>query len=150
MLVSSDRRYRFDVSPAELWRQLCAVDQYQRWWPWLRRLEADALRVGEVWTCVVQPPLPYRLRFHLSIDEVEPLETVAATVTGDIVGTARLRVRPRGGGSELHLVSSLAPRSPALKMVARAARPVAQMGHDWVIDTGIRQLRARALGPPAA
>ena len=25
------------------------------------------------------------------------------------------------------------------------ARPVAQWGHDWVLDTGLRQFRAKAL-----
>jgi hypothetical protein len=31
-----------------------------------------------------------------------------------------------------------------LKTVARLARPMAQFGHDWVLDTGARQFRSHA------
>lgn len=144
--VRSDLRHRFAVSPDDLWDRLAAVDEFRTWWPWLRHLHADGLRAGAVWSCVVQPPLPYRLRFDLTLDEVVAGQAVWATVHGDIVGTAHLEVRQRPGGSELHLISDLAPRRRVLKAASSVARPLAQFGHDWVLDTGIQQFRDRALG----
>jgi hypothetical protein len=94
---------------------------------------------------VVQPPLPYSLRFRITLDEIEHGRFAAATIDGDITGTARIDVTPTDAGSELRLVSRLAPANGWLRAVSAVARPIAQMGHDWVIDTGLRQFRAKAL-----
>jgi uncharacterized protein YndB with AHSA1/START domain len=145
VLVRSDRRYRFAVPPRELWAVATAVDHYRAWWPWLRRFEADGFETGAVWRCVVQPPLPYTLTFEISLDEVFAPSRVRATIRGDIEGVAELEVRPVGTGSEARLVSQLAPANAMLRTAARLARPAVRFGHDWVLDVGARQFRARAM-----
>jgi hypothetical protein len=143
--IRSDRRHSFAVSPDELWAAMRRVDAYRGWWPWLRSFDAAALAPGEVWTAVVQPPLPYRLRFDLHLDEVLAPRIVTAVVAGDIEGSARLEITPTAVGSELHFTSELSPTNPVLRTVAQMARPVVRFGHDWVLDTGLRQFRDRAL-----
>jgi len=146
--VRSDRRYRFDVPPPELWAAMTDVGAYRAWWPWLTRFEAGAFAAGEAWRCTVQPPLPYVLRFTLHLDAVDPPREASATVDGDIVGEARVVLHDGGdGGSELHLTSSLAPANGVLRAVARLAGPVVRFGHDWVLDTGVRQFRSKGLPP---
>ncbi len=147
MDVRSDRRYRFPVEPEELWAVLTRTDDYRGWWPWLRHLDGAELVPGTEWGCVVQPPLPYVLRFTLRIVEVDAPRSVAAVVDGDLTGDARLDIAATGDGTELHLVSRLAPSNVVLRSVARLAAPVARFGHDWVLDTGVRQFRERALPP---
>jgi uncharacterized protein YndB with AHSA1/START domain len=143
--ISSDRRHAFAVPPEELWEAMAQVDAYRRWWPWLRHFDGIALGAGEVWTAVVQPPLPYRLRFEIHLDDVRAPHHVGAEITGDIEGQARLEVAPTSDGSELHVVSELEPTSSLLRAVAQVASPVARFGHQWVLDTGLRQFRERAL-----
>jgi hypothetical protein len=143
--VRSDRRWRFAVTPEALWARLADVDAYRSWWPWLRGLDGAAFEVGSVWRCVVQPPLPYRLRFTLALEEVEAPRFVTATVAGDIVGHAAIDVGAADGGSELRLVSTLAPRNAVLRTVAGFTPHLARFGHDWVVDTGLRQFERRAL-----
>jgi uncharacterized protein YndB with AHSA1/START domain len=143
--IRSDRRHAFAVPPEELWVAMSQVDRYRQWWPWLRRFDAGGLRAGEVWSAEVQPPLPYRVRFELCLDDVTSPHRVAAVITGDIEGTARLEVTDHPTGSELHVVSELAATSRTLRTVLRLAPPVARYGHDWVLDTGLRQFRDRAL-----
>ncbi len=145
MEVVSDRRYAFDADRPALWRALSAVEDYPRWWPWLRRFEARGLIAGDVWQCTVRPPVPYPLRFTIAIDDVVTEELVTATLAGDLVGTARLDVTDDGQGSTIRLVSRLAPASPVVRGVALVARPLARFGHDWVLRTGFRQFNARAL-----
>lgn len=145
VLVRSDRRYRFAQRPEDLWPVLTRTGDYRTWWPWLRRFDGDGFEAGEAWTCVVQPPLPYSLRFRVVLDGVDPCRLVTATIDGDIVGEARLELTATADGSEVRLVSHLAPEHPLLRAIARVARPVAQLGHDWVLDTGLRQFRSRAL-----
>jgi hypothetical protein len=140
--VRSDRRYRFAIGPEELWPRMARVEDYQTWWPWLRHCDAEAFEPGARWTCVVQPPLPYSLRFRITLDEIDHGRFAAATIDGDITGTARIDVTPVDEGSELRLVSQLAPANTLLRAVSVVARPIARLGHDWVLDTGLRQFRA--------
>ena len=144
--IRSDRRFGFDVGHASVWSAIGRVDRYQEWWPWLHRFDGDALREGDRWHCVVKPPLPYRLRFDVILVEVVDRDVVRARVGGDITGSARLDVIDRGPCSELRLRSELVPVDRTLRLIARVARPVATFGHDWVLDTGVRQFRA-ALPP---
>jgi hypothetical protein len=125
---------------------MARVDDYRRWWPWLRRFDAAGLERGVTWTATVQPPLPYRLTFDLHLVAVDAPHLVVADITGDLEGEARIEVSPTGVGSELHLTSALVPTNPVLRAVAQVAEPMARYGHQWVLDTGLRQFRDRALG----
>jgi hypothetical protein len=143
--IRSDRRHAFSVPPAELWAAMARIEAYRIWWPWLRRFEADGFAPGSTWSAVVQPPLPYRLRFDVVLDQVDAPSVVSAQVSGDIEGSARLEVAPLDDGCELHLLSELRPTNGVLRAVAQVAAPLARFGHDWVLDTGLRQFRDRAL-----
>jgi hypothetical protein len=143
--VDSDRTYHFVCAPTVVWDVLVRTDEYRSWWPWLRRFERGPLEPGARWSCVVQPPLPYRVAFDLVIDEVHDGSLVTATVAGGLHGAARLELEPDGSGSVLHLAASLTPTDRLLRAVAVAAPPVARFGHDWILDTGFRQF-ASALG----
>jgi len=125
---------------------MARTTEYTRWWPWLHHLQAEGLVAGDVWSCHIQPPLPYFLRFTIALDEVVPAASARATVAGDITGTAVLTLAPTDdGGSELRLVSDLAPASSVLRAFAVVARPLVVWGHDWVLGEGIRQFRERGL-----
>jgi hypothetical protein len=134
----TDRTWTFPVPAGDLWAAIADTASYRRAWPWLRRFEADGgLAPGATWRCLVQPPLPYAVRFSLHVDEVEPGRRVAVRVSGDIGGTAELWVDGDGDGrSQARLVSSLAPRHPLLRWFARVGRPMVRWGHDWVLSTG--------------
>jgi uncharacterized protein YndB with AHSA1/START domain len=145
-VIRSDRRFTFEQPPDVVWAAMGNTSAYTRWWPWLRRFDAEGLVTGDVWTCHIQPPLPYFLRFTITLDEVVPEASASATVAGDIGGTAGLTLLPGGaGGTEVRLVSDLAPASPVLRAFATVARPLVVWGHDWVLAEGIRQFKARAL-----
>jgi uncharacterized protein YndB with AHSA1/START domain len=166
----SDRRYRFAADRWSVWTAIGSVHEYRAWWPWLRRFEANGLAVGDVWVCQIQPPVPYALRFTVTVEQVDAPRLVVATVDGDVRGTARLdleddepaddptngpvagvEVGPtdgRGDGCRVRLRSTLVPANRTLRTVARLSRPVAQFGHARVIDTGARQFEDRALSRP--
>lgn len=145
MLVRSDRTYRFDASPDQFWAAVEDVGSYRRWWPWLRTFDGLAFAPGSRWTCAVQPPVPYRIRFTVDLDTVEPFRMVTVKVSGDILGTASLHVAADGAGSVVRLVSELMPNNRILRAAALVARPIVRFGHDWVLDTGASQFAASAL-----
>ncbi len=145
--VRSDRRFRFDAERAVVWAAVARVDRYQEWWPWLHDFDGAAMREGERWRCVIRPPLPYQLRFDVVLVEVIEHRRVSARLDGDITGWAQLTAVDRGAGCELRLQSALSPANRTLRLVASVARPVVTFGHDWVLDTGAREFRSRALPP---
>jgi hypothetical protein len=156
--ITTVHRYDLPLPREEVWDLISDVSAYRRWWPWLRSFDAAALAAGEEWRCVVQPPVPYVVRFGVVIEHVEAQVLVRATVTGDVVGTATLTLDDgeddgngddgEGGyGCTATLWSSLAPGNSALRLVSRFAAPIARFGHDWVLDSGARQFIDRALVP---
>lgn len=145
MMVRSDRSFDFDRPIDDVWAAIGNVEAYRCWWPWLRRFQADALVPGDRWECSVRPPVPYRLRFAVTLDEVEAPRRITATVSGDIFGDASVSLTPTPEGCRIRLVSALEPAAQPLRGVTRLAPWLAQFGHDWVLDTGLGQFRRRAL-----
>ncbi len=163
--ITTVHRYPLPLGCDEVWAQISQVSCYRAWWPWLRSFEASALANGEEWRCMVQPPVPYPVRFRVEIEHVVAPSLVRARVLGDVVGVAVLTLEhaqtdadadadadahaDTAGGCVATLRSSLAPGNRALKLVSRFAGPVARYGHDWVLDSGARQFIARAVAPVA-
>jgi hypothetical protein len=145
--IHSDRRYAFPLPRADVWEAIADVERYRHWWPWLRHFDGHGLAPGATWHCLVKPPLPYTVRFTVTLDDVVAPHLVTATVRGDVVGRARLELGDGGDGasSSGRLVSALAPGNGMLRAFASVARPLVQRGHDWVLDTGARQFVARVL-----
>jgi hypothetical protein len=141
--LRSERTYPLDVPPDEVWSAVSRVEDYPRWWPWLRDFEGDSIAVGAVWDCVIQPPLPYVLRFRLTFDHVRPAREIRARVSGDADGRGELHFAGRGRGTQLRVVSNLRPATPMLRAVAAIAWPIARFGHDWILDTGVSQFADR-------
>ena len=137
----SDRSWVLAAPTERVWEALGQTDRFQHWWPWLRWFEApEGLSVDAAWRCTVKPPLPYAVRFVLALDEVRAPVRIAARVTGDIAGHARLDLTPdRGSTCTLRLRSTLRPVRSTLVVAGLVAGPLARWGHDWVLDTGIRQ-----------
>lgn len=143
MEIRSDRRYDIAAEPEVVWPTLSSVADFPTWWSWLERFDGERLAAGEQWNCVVRPPLPYRVHFTVTIDEVVERSSVVATIRGDIAGTARVDVTPAAPGSTLRLRSALGPSQAWLRVLARVARPLVAFGHDWVLDTGAKQFSSR-------
>jgi uncharacterized protein YndB with AHSA1/START domain len=141
-----DRTWTFPVPPEELWRVLARTDEFRRWWPWLRELSGDGLVPGGRSACVVRAPVPYTLRFTVTVAELVPGRLVDAVVDGDLAGPARLELASgHDGGSVARLAWEMELCRPALRAAARLGRPLMEWGHDWVVATGVDQFLRRAL-----
>jgi uncharacterized protein YndB with AHSA1/START domain len=145
--ITTVHQYELPLAREEVWSLISQVSEYRTWWPWLRAFDGDALAPNEEWRCEVQPPVPYLVRFRVSIEDVEPAVLVRAKVSGDVVGVATLTLKDTDTGCAATLDSSLAPGNKALRLVSRFAGPVARFGHDWVLDSGARQFITRAVEP---
>lgn len=143
-----DRRWAFDAAPDVVWAALTRTEDYRRWWPWLREFSGDGLVPGGRATCVVRAPVPYMLRFTVSVTELVPGERLEAVVEGDVTGPARLELSAIGArrrASQVRLAWEVELQRPMLRAAATVGRPVMELGHDWVTNTGFEQFCRSAL-----
>lgn len=145
-----DRAFTLPVPPAELWSVLSVTEDYTRWWPWLRVCEATGLEAGTTARCEIRSPLPYRLRCDVHVDRVEPGRALDATVSGDLVGPAELRITSLPEGSRARLSWALELRAPLLSRLVPVTRPAMAWAHDVIVTLGLDQFRRRALRDRAA
>ena len=136
------------MPPAELWEALSRTDDYRDWWGWLRRFEGDGMVEGGRTDCVVRAPLPYSLRFAVTVRRLVPAELVDAEVTGDIEGPAQLALSGDGhSASVVRLTWAVDVKDPVLRAGAVLGRPLMQWGHEWVVDNGVEAFRREAITP---
>ncbi len=145
-----DRRWSFSAPPDDLWRAFSDTKQLEDIWPWLRTFDSPGLVAGTVSRCVVRAPVPYAITIDIAIREAVAPRLVVASVSGDLEGPARLEVAARPGGSEARLCWELEVRAPFLRAASSVVWPVMEWAHNWVVDTGVRQFRRRALGEQAS
>ena len=69
--ITTVHRYELPLPREAVWSLMSQVERYRSWWPWLRQFEGEGLSVGDEWRCMVQPPVPYLVRFRVVIDHVE-------------------------------------------------------------------------------
>jgi carbon monoxide dehydrogenase subunit G len=144
-VITYQRGYRFELAPDRLWDRIEEVDQFERWWPWLTnfRIEGDGLSTGAVLHGVVTPPLPYRMRLRVELVECQRPRSIDATISGDLLGAARLRLLPVGDGTLAEVWWSVEMRQPAMRLASRIGRPLLQWGHDRVVEMTVASFRRR-------
>ena len=91
-VIEYDGRFIFPVPTPELWAAMADFDCFSLWWSWLREfsVEGNGLQHGTVLHGVVAPPLPYRTRLDVGLDECVPERRITALVRGDLQGAAQL------------------------------------------------------------
>ena len=72
-VIDYQAAFSFPIPPDELWQAIERVEHFEAWWSWLSdfRLEGGGLKSGSVLHGVVAPPLPYRMRLRVDLDECE-------------------------------------------------------------------------------
>lgn len=131
----------------QVWAALIDTSSYQRWWPSVVSFDDAGMGVsdGSRWHAVVRGPLLYRVAFRLDLREVVAGASVAARISGDVAGMARLHLRDAPSGTGLELLWSITPERRFLRVLDVAARPVARWAHDYVVAACLSRF-ARAIG----
>jgi polyketide cyclase/dehydrase/lipid transport protein len=138
----------FPVAPEELWERLERVDRFERWLGWLSefRLDGGSLKPGSVLSGVVAPPLPYRMRVRVDLDECERPAVLGGAVHGDLEGRARLVFEPRPSGTEVEVSWTIEMMQRPMRLAARVAHPLLRWGHDRVVEATVANFRRHLAG----
>jgi hypothetical protein len=137
--------YTFDLTPEQLWQRIEQTDKFEEWWPWLTELrtEGASLSEGSVLYGVVTPPLPYRMRLRVELVRCERPRAIDATVGGDLIGDAELRLGEDGGGTWAEVAWAVEMQQPAMRLASRIGRPLLQWGHNRVVEMTVAGFRRR-------
>ena len=140
--------FSFDLAPDRLWDRIEEFDQFERWWPWLTGfwIEGSGLSAGSILHGTVTPPLPYSMQLRVELVECERPNAIDATISGDLIGGARLRLRPEFGGTWAEVAWTVEMRQPAMRLANRIGHPVLQWGHDRVVEITVAGFRRRVKG----
>ncbi len=142
-VIDYEGSFRLPVPPEDVWRTIERVDSYEAWWNWLSefRLEGGGLRAGSVLSGVVVPPLPYRMRLRIDLEECERPSRICAAVHGDLEGQAQLLLAPDGEGTTAKVTWTIEMMQRSMRLAARVAYPLLRWGHDRVVDTTVNSFR---------
>jgi len=135
--------FDFPIRSEELWAAIERADRFEGWWSWLSdfRLVGDGLTRGSVLYGVVAPPLPYKMRLRIDLEECTHPSRIEAAVHGDLEGPAQLLIVDQGDGSRVSANWTLEMMQRPMRMAARVAYPALRWGHDRVVEATVRGFR---------
>jgi hypothetical protein len=147
-VINYDSTLAFPVSVADLWATMVQVDRFSSWWSWLHEfsVEGNGFEHGTVLHGVVVPPLPYRMRLAVALDEVVPEQRIIARVHGDMEGAARLTFEGDDTETQVHATWTIEMMQRSMRMAARIAHPLLLWGHDRFVDATVDGFRRRLVG----
>ena len=150
-VIEYDGTFTFPVSVAELWAKMTQVDCFTSWWGWLQdfSVEGEGLAPGTVLHGIVVPPLPYRMRLDVVVEEFVPERRITALVHGDLEGSARLTFDGDDAATRAHATWTVEMMQRPMRLAATIAHPLLQWGHDRVVDATVDGFRRRLVSERA-
>ncbi len=142
--------HRFSVPPETVWAAIERADEFEQWWAWLGEfyLHGASLQRGSVMIGVVSPPLPYRMRIRVDLEDCVRPATIDAAVHGDLEGRAHLGLESDGEGTLATAAWTIEMTQLPMRVAARFARPLLCWGHDRVVEATVAGFRRRVEAGP--
>jgi carbon monoxide dehydrogenase subunit G len=142
-VIEYEGAFHLDLPPNEVWAIISRTDHFEDWWSWLRELQVEgkALESGSVLRGVVVPPLPYRMRLEVVLEECVMPNRIDAVVSGDLEGNASLTFTPDGGGTQATVGWTIEMMQGPMRLAARLAHPLLRWGHDLVVQATVEGFR---------
>ncbi len=142
-VVECSATFTFAASPERVWAVLERFETLAATWPWLRelRIHGSGLQNGTVVAGVVTPPLPYRMRLDVILDECVPAERIDASVHGDLEGSAHIAFSGDGPETRANARWTIEMMQPSMRVTARLAPRLLRWGHDRVVSATVNGLR---------
>lgn len=142
--VSYRGSHDFDARPPDLWGELARVDQFERWWPWMRavRLEGSALEPGSRISFRVVPPVRFEMQIAVDVTASHEPDWIEGSVSGDLSGAARLELRPQRRGSVCSVARDVEIADPKIRRVIHFARPVLLWAQRWAVEIALHGFRS--------
>ena len=133
----------FAAPPDFVWESLTQTELFEDWWAWIRdvRLEGEALTEGSTISFTIDPPIHYRLKIAVHVDEADEGKFLRGRVTGDLVGDATFQLDGDDTSSDVNIMWDVEIKSPVIRPVILIARPVLLRAQIWAVEVALRGFR---------
>jgi hypothetical protein len=143
--------FSFPLTPAQLWRELECPDRLTGRWSWVDVLRFyQSLEPGSELSCVIKPPVPFRILLDVEVVEISPGALVGIALRGDLEGRGELRLSPDGGDTLVEVSWRFVIRDRRIRAVARHAHSVLRWGHDRIVEAAVHGFRKHLEAPKVA
>ncbi|MDQ4144296.1 MAG: hypothetical protein M3198_11240 [Actinomycetota bacterium] len=136
--------FELPLTVEETWDELERTDQYETWWPWMRKLEVvgDPLDPGTTFSFLIVAPIPFTMRLKAEVTRAQPPCKIEAAVSGDLTGKASMTFERAGSRQVTATIWwEVEVTRSSLRSVARATRPILLWGQRWAVDIALRGFR---------
>jgi uncharacterized protein YndB with AHSA1/START domain len=133
-----------EAPPARVWELISRPEIYPQWWPiYLEtRLIKDTGGVGTTASLKFRALLPYTLTITTMTTRSEPPHVAEGSVSGELDGTWRWTLEPRGSGTEVTFEETVITRKWFLNLIAPLAYKLFEMNHRVAARRGAEGMRA--------
>lgn len=138
----------------EVWGCLVATENWPSWWEYVVMVDETAMGnsmgINNVRRYLWRTCLPYDLAIDLRVTQVHPYRSIAAEVTGDLIGSGdcAMTYRENEAATELIFSWNVSLAKSWMKLLGGVARPVFVWNHEQVMKSGeeglIRHLTAHS------
>ena len=138
--------WRVDATAAAVWDAVIDPEDLVRWFPATflesrRSGRAESLRVGSRIDFHVRGWLPYTLRFHARIVQLDYCRGCTAIVSGDFDGTLVFAFEESDGRCTVRFDWNVRVHKPLVRRLSFALKPLFCTNHAWVMLRGWQSLR---------
>jgi len=104
------------------------------------RLDGEPLAEGSTISFTIDPPIHYRLKIAVHVNEADEGRFLRGRVTGDLVGDATFELWG-DEASEVEVMWDVEIRSPVIRPVIVIARPILLRAQIWAVEVALRGFR---------
>jgi uncharacterized protein YndB with AHSA1/START domain len=143
-------RWRLGAPPRAVWQALTEVEQWPRWWPYVRQVEklraGDADGLGAIHRIAWGSRLPYGFTLEVECTEARRERLLRGAARGDLEGVGLWELAPHDeGGTHVQYTWRLALNTRWMRLAAPLMSPAFRWNHEGVMKGGGEGL-ARHLG----
>lgn len=132
--------WRIDTPAAAVWRALTEVEDWPRWWPYVREVHTlrrgDATGLGAVRRIRWSSRLPYGFTIDVSCTEVQPGRLLRGRSRGALEGEGLWELWPQGDATHVRYTWRLDLNTRWMRLAAPVLSGVFRWNHEGVMRGG--------------
>ena len=139
--------WRLRAPLQEVWACIYDYEHWSTWWKGVEQVEVVKRgrpdTVGTVLNHVWKSVLPYKLRFRITITNVEPLRRIEVAADGELRGVGRMSFSTEGGEVTVRFDWNVDTTSSWMNVIAPVAAPLFRWNHSAIMRWGAECLARR-------
>ncbi len=139
--------WKIEAPLENCWFCLLDREQWPLWWDFVDSVEplqqGDLYGIGDICKINWHTCLPYRLSIVITTESLSPYRYIHYTVSGDLTGTGRCRLKHKNNMTWIHFGWYVSPQKNWMKMLLPYASFAFRWNHQQVMKKGEQSFKQR-------